>query len=508
MILYYIRISFRSLIKNKKFSLLNIVGFAVGFAVCIVLALFSYNEYSVDRAFPNHQYIYRILDTKKNSSSIDYDVAKQLKEQHPKIKLAVPLHYMTIGANHPVFLKKLRSEDYTMINDMISTTNDFFKAFSVKIIAGNANKPFADLNSVVLTRSTAEKLFGRIDVVGENINFAGMFEVSVSAVSEDLPASASLGANLFFNSDNENLRFSKYCGDGQCYSLLDLYVQVETGTNVKQLEISINANIPENKSQMGKIAFQPLTDIYLHSGIDGSANRLGSKAMIRIFLSITALILLLSVINYINISLSKQLSTLKEIGIKITNGAGVRHLYAYHLTEVTLSVSMAFVMALGIARMSLPFAETLLNCPLNFYLLLSPTLLAVLLTTLFAVILVSSFAPVYIISRFNVQRLFGKKVAVMGIQVGKKGLTVFQLTTAIVLLIGFVMIQKQLHYVKMTNIGFNKELLLRLDIGDNFKGKEALKQQIEHCPFVKSSSYSHGGPGAIRMGMESNKKRR
>ncbi|HEY4788513.1 MAG TPA: ABC transporter permease, partial [Bacteroidales bacterium] len=505
MFLHYIRFSFRSIIKNKKFSLLNIGGFAVGFAVCMVLALFVFNEYSVDKTFPDYQHIYRILDAKKNSSSIDYDVAKQLKEQYPQIKSVVPLHYMTIGANHPVFLKKQKGEDYIMVNDMISTTNDFFKAFSVKIIAGNTDKPFADLNSVVLTRSTAEKLFGRIDVVGETVNFVSMFEVSVSAVSEDLPANASLGANLFFNGDNESLRFAQYCNDNQCYSPLDLYVQVAIGANVKQLETSINANIPANKSKMEKITFQPLTDIYLHPGIDGSANRLGSKAMILIFLSIASLILLLSVINYINISLSKQLTTLREIGIKITNGAGVRHLCVYYLTEVTLSVSIAFAMAIGITWVLLPFAGVLLNCPLNFGLLFSPTLLSVFLFILFTVILVSSFAPVYIISQFNVQRLFGKKVTVMGKKLGKKGLTVFQLTTAITLLIGFVVIQKQLHYVKMTDIGFNKEGLLRLDIGDNFKGKEALKQQIGHCSFVKSTSFSHGGPGAIRMSMGSNK---
>jgi putative ABC transport system permease protein len=505
MFLHYIRFSFRSIIKNKKFSLLNIGGFAVGFAVCMLLALFAFNEYSVDKTFPDHQHIYRILDAKKNSSSIDYDVAKQLKEQYSQIKSAVPLHYMTIGTNHPVFLKKQKGEDYIMVNDMISTTNDFFKVFSVKIIAGNANKPFADLNSVVLTRSTAEKLFGRTDVVGENVNFASMFDVSVSAVSEDLPIGVSFGADLFFNADNERLRFAQYCSEGQCYSPLDLYVQVDGGTNVKQLETNINANIPANKSKMEKITFQPLTDIYLHPGIDGSANRLGSKAMIRIFFSIAALILLLSVINYINISLSKQLSTLREIGIKITNGAGVRHLCAYYLTEVTLSVSIAFAMALGIAWVSLPFAGELLNCPLNFGLLFSPTLLCAFLFILFTVILVSSFPPVYIVSRFDVQRLFGKKTTVMGKQLGKKALTVFQLTTAIALLIGFAVFQKQLHYVKMTDIGFNKECLLRLDIGDNFKGKEALKQQIGHCSFVKSISFSHGGPGAIRMGMGSNK---
>jgi putative ABC transport system permease protein len=502
---HHIKLSFRNLRHNKLFSFLKISGFAVGFAVCMVLTLFAFNEYNVDKVFPDYQHIFRVVDANKNSSNVDFDVAKQLKDQYPQIKSSVPLHYITVGANHPVFLKKQTGKDYIMVNEMISTTNDFFNTFSVKIIAGDADKPFTDLNSVVITRSTAEKLFGRTDVVGEVVNFVSMFDVSVSAVSEDLPASSSLGANLFFNADNEKLRFAQFCNGGQCYSPVDLYIHVDGKANVQQLEASINANIPANKSNMEKIKLQPLTDIYLHPGIDGSANRLGSKAMIRIFLSIAALIMLLSVINYINISLSKQLASLKEIGIKITNGAGVRHLCSYYLIDVALSVFIAFVVALGIAWLSLPFARALLNCSLNFGYLFSPVLLGLFFSILFVVILISSFAPVYIVSRFNVQRLFGEKTTVMGKQFGKKGLTVFQLTTAIALLIGFVVIQKQLNYVKTTDMGFNKECLLRLDIGDNFKEKEALKQQIVQCPFVKSASFSHGGPGVIRMGMWSNK---
>jgi putative ABC transport system permease protein len=505
MLVHHIKLSFRNIRHYSFFSFLNIGGFAVGFAVCMVLALYAYKEHNVDKVFPEYQHIFRMIDSKKNSSSVDFDVAKQLKVQYPQIKFAVPLHYMTNGANHPVFLKEQTGQDYIMVNEMISTTNDFFKAFSVKIIAGNADKPFADLNSVVITRSTAEKLFGRTDVVGEIVNFVNMFELSVSAVSEDLPAGSSLGANLFFNADNEQFRFARFCDDGQCYSPVDLYIQVDGRVNLQQLETNINANIPANKSKMEKITLQPLSDICLHPGINGSANRLGSKAMIRIFLSIAALIMLLSVINYINISLSKQLSTLREIGIKITNGAGVRHLCAYYLTDVTLSVSIAFTVALGILWLSLPFAGALLNCPLNFGLLFSPAILGLFSFILFAVILISSFAPVYIVSRFDVQQLFGKKTTAMGKQLGKRGLTVFQLTIAIVLLISFVVIQKQLNYVRTTDMGFNKECLLRLDLGDNFKEKEVLKQKIDHCPFVKNASFSHGGPGVIRMGMWSNK---
>lgn len=502
MITHHIKQSLRSIKNNKMFSILNIGGFSVGFAVCMVLALFAYKEYNVDKEFPAHSNIYRVIDVKKNSSNIDFDVAKELKGRYPEIKSAVPLNYVNFSGNQ-VYLKKMTGEDYILTQEMISTTNDFFKAFSVKIIAGNPDRPFADLNSVVLSHSIALKLFGRSDVLGEQVNLGNIFEVTVSAVSEDLPTNSSFNADVFFNGDNEKFRFSRSCNNGVCCNPVDIYVLLNDQTNVVQLENLINADIPVNKSRLESVRFQPLTDIYLTTGIEGSNNKAGSLGMIRIFLSIAVLIMLLSVINYVNFSLSKQLATLKEIGIKITNGAGTKHLRAYYFYDVSISVIISYILALGITWLLIPFAGQLLGNTLEFAWLFSTVLIAVFLLILSMAILISSFAPVYIISRFDVQRLFGKKDMVMGKQVGKKILTVFQLTTAIALLTGLMMIQKQLHFVKSADMGFDKERLVRIDFGKKFKGQVALKQQINQLPFVQNCSFSNGAPGSIFTKMTS-----
>ena len=192
---------------------------------------------------------------------------------------------------------------------MVSTTNNFFKAFSLPIIAGNPDAPFSDPNSVVITQKVALKLFGRTNVVGEIINFWDVFELPVCAVSEDLPVNSSFDADVFFNGQNEKFRFSRSRYNNISYNPVDIYIQLGGKNNPEKFTALLNKEIPANKSRLENIRLQPLSDIYLETGIEGNRNKSGSSGIIRIFLSIALLILLLSVINYANLSISKQLSS-------------------------------------------------------------------------------------------------------------------------------------------------------------------------------------------------------
>ncbi len=473
----------------------------------MVLALYTFKEYSVDKGFENHSKLYRLIDTERNSCHLDYDVAQSLKAQFPDIKIAVPFDYVSFADEKAnIYMKKLDGEDFIQSKSMISTTNDFFKAFSVPIIAGNSDAPFADLNSAVLTKSIAQKLFGTTDVIGEIIDFAGMFSIPVSAVCEDIPANSSIDADIFYNSENENFRFSQNCNGNVCCNPVDIYVELNDNVNPKQFAEVANKNFPANKMSTKNIRLQPLTDIYLEPGIEANKNKAGSKAMMNIFLSIAILIMLLSVINYVNLSISKQLTTLKDIAIKVTNGAGVKQLRGYYLIDVSISVLIAFILAIGISALVLPFAEQLLGTTLKLTWLASPLLLVVFAGILISTILISSFAPVYIVSRFDVQRLFGKKQLSLGKQFGRKALTTFQLSTAMMLLIGLIIIQKQIHFVKDKDLGFDKEQLVRIDYTKGAQNIDAMKQRIDQLAFVQNSSLSHGAPGSIYNKMSSNTK--
>lgn len=485
--------------KNKVFTFLNLTGFAVGFAASIILALFIYKENTVDQDFENYKNIYRLIDAKGNKARMDYDIAKMVKEKYADIEFATPLNYTSFS--NPIFLRKTDGKESVEIKNIISTTNDFFKVFSLKTISSLSDQPFADNNSLVITQSAAEKLLGKTDISGFLVNVGGMFDLPVTAIVEDLPENSSLQADIFLNSENEQFRFSQYCSEGKCYNPLDQYISVHDNTDVMQLTQVMNSAFPANKSETDSITLQPLSEIYLANNITDNKNKAGSKGLLMIFLTIAVLILLMSVINYVNFAMSKQLSTLKELGIKITTGAGPDYLRLFYLTEVTVFIIISFLLALGITAVTLPYAGMVLDSSLDLNWLFSPTLFLLFTMIVLSVILISSLAPIYIISQFDMQRLFGKKNLVLSRQTGKKVLTVFQITTTIVLLVCLIGIQKQLNYVKTTNLGFNKEHLLKLNLPQNFNNHESLKQEISSYPFVINTSLSHGSPGSIRVGM-------
>ncbi len=508
MISINIRQSLRGMRKNKMFTVLNIAGFAVGFSACMILTLYAYREYSVDRDVPGSKNIYRIIDTKDQNALIDYDVLPKLKEQFPEILLSVPVGYWGSSNDLP-YLKEGSKDNFIRIRDLISTTNDFFKLFSLKIIAGDAKSPFIGKKSAVITKSTALKLFGTTEAVGKMVDMNHYFQATVTAVVEDMPSDMSLGADLFLNSENPDFRFSQNCNNNICYNPVPAYLLMAEGVNPRSFQEKMSRNLPANKTEVKVVTLQPLTDIYLNTNIEGGDHKSGSRSMIGIFLSIALLTLLLSVINYINFSISRQLSTLKDFGIKLTNGAGINQLRAFYAVDVAILISISVVIAIGISLLALPYASDLLDTPLKAKLLLQPGLLLPFLGVIVVVWLLSTLAPLLILSRFDIQMLFGKKGMRQGRQYWRNVLTVFQFCISILLLSGLLVIQKQLHYVKSYDLGFTTERLLRIDFPQDFNNRLALKNKLESLPFVLSLSMTHAAAGSGRMYMgdeESTKK--
>lgn len=499
MLIYNLKCYLRNLRNNKLLSFLNLTGFSVGFSICIVLSLFIFKEYSVDTSFDNHKNIYRLIDTIRNSPRMDYDIASAIKEKFPDISQATTVFCLSL--NPPQYVKSINGTDFVLVKKLISTNNAFFRIFTLPVLEGDKVNPFSDLNSIVITRSTALKLFGKLDVHGEVLQLNSSIRLPVSAVIEDMPENSSLSADLFVNSQNEKFRFSQACDGGVCYNPVDLYVLINEGTKVEMLQKKLNSGFPSNKSKTSAVSFQPLSDIYLNRSINENGNRSGSMGLIFIFISTAILILLLSVINYINFTLSKHLSALRLLGIRITNGANRNQLIQYYLTEIVFSVLIAFLTALSLAAIILPLAEKLLDTKLNFRWFFSWQVSSFFSLIILIVIIVSMLAPSYIIKHSDVQMLFGKKILKSRKRVGQKLLTVFQVTVSVVLLISLIFIQKQLRFVKTTDLGFKKELLLKLDLPPYFKNSTALKKQIDNLSFVKNSSLSEGSPGFIRMGM-------
>ena len=494
-----IKLTFRSLERNKLYSALNITGFAVGFAVCIIIAIYAYNEFTIDQIYPNYDRITRVIDSKSNNCDLDYNLNAILKEKYPEVELSCPM--MLIGG---LDLTVKTDKHFTRFKGMISTTNDFFKMFSIRVVKHSGNLPFEGNASAVITESLARSLFPDEDPLGKSIIVHNFLTATITAIIEDFPKNSSIQASLLLNSVNEKFRLSQYCNNGKCINPSNHFLLLTRGTTLEAFTAKLNETIGAYHTDTEKINLQKLKNIYLNPGIAGNQNNSGNRTLIFIFISIGIVILILTIINYLNFYISLQYTKLKQIGIRKIHGAGFRQLMSYSIFEVSVSIFLSVMLSLFFVSFLLPIANPLLDRQLDIEIIYRPVMLLILTCALITVICINSFAPFYIHSKFNIQSFLSGSKTGSGKQPFRNMLTVFQFTISIVLLASVLTLYKQISFAKNSELGFNKELLVRLNLPIGFINNEALKQNLNQLTFCKDVSLSNGVPGYINMGMGSN----
>jgi len=502
MILFNLKLALRNLVKNRIYSTLIISGFAIGFAACILIGLFYNTETSVNSGFANHQQIYRLYDVKRNLCNINWDLFPELQSNFGEVENACPVDYAT---GLLFYLKNEQSLKSIEIEHLVSSTNNFFSVFSVEIVESMAEKPLAGLESFALSQTVAKKLFGAESPLGKKVNLNNIFSGTVTAIFKELPSNSSFQADVIMNSEYEKFRHSRTISNGLKYNPTNQFVWLKESTDARYFAESLNRLSTLKALDIDSLALQSLDDIYLSDLTVKSRHAKGNPKLLKIFLAIAGLILLLSSINYLNFSISMQYAKLKEIGINKTNGAGLKDLINYTLAEVFLGILVSVILSVFIALIVLPYSGTLFGKELhvtdqNWIRVVPFFMLAVVF-----VILGNSFGPIYIISKFKITEfLSGFRGNKNRRQTGKQAMMIFQLTVSIALIAAVVTIFKQLDFVKHSDPGFNRELLVRIDIPYKFGKTEVLGQELEKLPFVAGSSISYGCPGMINMRLGSN----
>ncbi len=496
MVFYNIKQSIRGMLNNKTFTFLNLTGFAIGFAVCIIIMIFAYREYTTDSSYPNAKNIYRVVDAKKESTAIDRDIVQELQKLSD-VKLAVPVLYMDLSeTDFRQFLIDMESgKSIETKESFIATNNDFFKMFSIKPLVSKANTPFADDKSMVLTRSIAMQLFGKIDVLDKKIKKEHAI-FTVSAVVEDMPDNSSIKSGMFVNYKNPDYQIVQADeGDG-LFSPSDIYLLLNNNTNIDKLTALVNADFPKNKGKTEEILLQAFQDIYMNPQFEESYNKTGNKSLIWVFITIAILTLIMSIFNYTNFTISRQMATLKNSGIRITNGALRGQIRGYYFTETSLAIILAFMGALFIAQAMMPYAEQLLGAKLGLHWLLEPKLLGIFISLFVLVVFLSAVSPIAFISRMKVQTLFGKTNIKSRKHPIKRIMTITQLVVSVVLLVAVFVVHKQLSFVKTQNLGFQTSHLLRLNIPMDYEKYDVMKDAFDKLPFVEQSSLTSHTPGS------------
>jgi putative ABC transport system permease protein len=506
MIFLHFKLAFRNLVRNKVYSFLIIGGFAIGFAACILIGLFYHTETTVNNGFANHENIYRIYDVKKNRCNMNWDLFPVLTSGYAAVGDACPMDYED---REQLTVKDEQTEKTVFIKYMVATSSNFFSIFSVDLVESLSGKPFAGKESIAISDSVARSLFGEGDPLGQKINVYNYFYGTVSSVFKELPANASFRADIILNSENEDFRFSTTTINGKRYNPTNHFVMLKKGTSPETFINELNKSANFSSLDIDSCALQKLDDIYLSELTVKSRHAKGNPVILKVFLAIAALILFLSSINYLNYSVSMQYAKFRESGIKKTFGADRKNLITSSIIEVTIGMVISLFIALILTDLALSYSGLLFGKELNTtwhdWLAVAPFFLAVLIIVIF----VNSIAPIYFLSRYSITEfLSGSGEKQSGKQLWKRVLLAFQLTASTALIAMVIIIFKQLDYVNHSDKGFNKELLMRINIPYKFQRTNALQQELGKLSFVKSTTLSQGCPGMInhKMGVSTGEK--
>jgi putative ABC transport system permease protein len=503
MIKNYFLLAFKNLWKQKLFSLINILGLTIGITCCLMIFLFIMNEFSYDNFHKNGKDIYRVMrvgnlnGATRNIPYLSPPYSTALQHDYPdaiKSTVRVSDDNDLVSYNNISFNEK----------KIYLTDSNFFQFFSFHLIKGNPATVLNNPLSIVMTASTAKKYFGNEDPIGKVVDFNKQLRLTVTGIAEDVPANSHLDFDMIV--PISNWRQEGWFNQWPSNSLY-VYVQLNPNVNPATLEKQFPSFMDKYMGKFYKesgfsmgLTIKPLKGIYFEgeSTLDGSVKH-GSKKMVYIFMSIAVLILIIACINFMNLATARATDRSKEVGLRKVMGALKHQLASQFLFESVLFAVIAAVLAVGLLQLIMPAYTGFLGNKLPsywtnplFYVFIAGVVIVVgLLAGSYPALLLSSFSPI--------ESLKGKlKVGKSGVFF-RKALVVFQFAVSVLLIISVTIVMKQMHYVRTTDLGFDKErsLIVKIDNRTIYQNKNLFKTAVQTDPAVQTVSLMTGEPGGF-----------
>jgi putative ABC transport system permease protein len=502
MIKNYFKTAWRNLMKSKMFSFINILGLTIGITVCMMIYLFILNEFSVDRFHKNGDRIYRVMrgaaiDDK--SISVAYlsgmHAPALLNDFKGQIVSAV-----RVSENDNLFTVGTRSFHE---KKELDTDTGFFNLFSFPLIKGNPTTALKDLNSVVMTESTAKRYFGSIDnAMGKIIMLNKKTPLKVTGIAKDVPSNSHLYFDIVMPLERHKDAgwMTTWINNG-AYTYIQLAPHVSQVQIEKQLPAFVEKYLGNDLRKYGfkwSLSLTPLKDVYFDStGLDSTKH--GDKTVVYIFLSIAILILLIACINFMNLSTIRAAERSKEVGLRKVLGA-LRYILVWQfIGESVLLTTVSCILSVALLSLVMPWYNQLLGHTLNVSWNASPIYLF-----LAGIILIVGFSagsyPAFFLSAFSpIQALKGKLKLGKGGASFRQVLVVVQFSISVFLIVATIIITKQMSYVKNKHLGYSKEqtLIIPIDNGDIYNNLHSFKTELQTQTAVQSVSAMSGEPGGF-----------
>lgn len=484
----YLTIGWRNLMKDKTFTFLNVLGLSVAFGVAILLSMAAFFDLSYDKFHANADNIHRIYSSEQTAKGKDASVshpaplAEALKAEVPgveRISRHVQDDALTIYGDTELNL------------DAVWVDKDFFAMFSFPALKGNMDNPLENQSSIVITESTADKLFGEGEAIGQTVNILISGEEQpfiVSSVVADNPPQSTLEFDLA-------IRFEKhyeYSGNRESWDnrYHDIYVQLQNGVSPEQFEKSSRPLIAlryqeqiENAKRDGaranadglywQIGLLSMTDVHFASFPNGFLKI--SRMEPYLILGIAFLILFIACVNFINMSIAKSTQRLREIGMRKTLGAQKPQLFFQFCSESFFVFMASAGIGIALSILLLDDFKTIFRTDVSLEMVASPWAISGFLGVVLLITLIVGGYPALLMSKLGTIQSLKGKLDASGKNRVRDVLMVVQFSIAILLISGTLILWSQLDFMLNKNLGFNKEQVISFPLDGKKNSYEAVK---------------------------------
>lgn len=508
------KIALRNIFKDKVYSAINILGLTIGITCSMFLFMYILDELSYDRYHTNANNVYRIVSNIKEPDNAftwavaQVPMAQELRNNYPEVTNAVRFY----GTGRTLYKngdKQFNEEEFFL------TDSTVFDMFTYDFIAGDMNTALDNPFSIVLTESIAKKYFGgATEALSQSLQNQRNEEYKITGVIKDVPY------NSHFRFDALISRSTQQGSDGGSWGNFGVftYIQLPEGYDLSKMYASLDKIVKERVNPIFeqyniKISYelQRITDIHLHSKIQDEAEEGGDISVIYIFGAVSAFMLIIACINYMNLATARSANRAKEVGVRKVMGSQRKQLIMQFITESVVLTMIALILSVILIYALLPSFNGLANKHLPFfYILQAPVILTLLGVTIFSGVIGGSY-PAFYLSGFNpVSVLKGKLATRGGSVIFRRILVVLQFSISIFMLISTLVVFDQLTYMRNKDLGFDKERVVKLTLSERGLRQKAdvlvqrLKQSSEVAGVGTSTSVPGEGVGKLLLKVEDN----
>ncbi len=468
----YLKITLRNLTKQKIYSVINILGLAVGLTGAILIFLFVRNELSYDRFHENAESLCRVYaiwhaedgSIDRTFRGVTMPMGPAMEEYFPEIT-----HSIRVDNNNAT----IRTEGKLFSEKVTQVDKSFFQAFSFPLIAGNPTSVFTQANSLVLTENHAKKYFGNVNPIGKTLTLISGQEQSdfvVTGVSAQPPSNSTITFDILIDIESGNrLQMNRMWQDNwggfgwQTYvllndrdsmgSVLEKFPNFTSLYYAPYIEKAQNRQDWKGKGSPLSFGLQPIANVHLDPYVKGSLN----LSAIFILSGIAFIVLSIACINFMNLSISRASTRSLEVGMRKVLGAGRRQLIHQFWGEFLIITGIAMTVGLLLAEILLPTFNRLSGRSLSLREIFQPTNFLILLALFIIVGIASGSYPALVMSKFRPVEILRGKLRIGGKKPLTRALVVVQFALSVFLIIATIIMGRQIHFMLTADPGFNKE---------------------------------------------------